>query len=92
MKGISRLPKNTEAFTSNQSNPGSTLISAEILPVKKQALYWKGADHPVKRVEHPGSKANPFMERIKKAAQPEVSDLFSHAIEKALNALADETK
>ena len=33
----------------------------EILPINKQALYWKGAEHPVKRVEHPGSKANPFM-------------------------------
>jgi hypothetical protein len=35
----------------------------EILPVKKKALYWKGAAHPVKRVLHPGTKPNPFLTR-----------------------------
>ena len=33
----------------------------DIYPVRKKALYWKGALHPVKVVHHPGSKANPFM-------------------------------
>ena len=27
----------------------------------KKALYWKGAKHPVKQVNHPGSKAKPFL-------------------------------
>ena len=27
----------------------------------KQALFWKGAEHPVKSVEHPGSPPKPFM-------------------------------
>ena len=27
----------------------------------KKALYWKGAKHPVKKVNHPGSKAKPFL-------------------------------
>lgn len=26
-----------------------------------KALYWKGANHPVKQVNHPGSKAKPFL-------------------------------
>ena len=27
----------------------------------KKALYWKGAKHPVKSVNHPGSKAKPYL-------------------------------
>jgi len=32
-----------------------------ILPKNRQALFWEGAEHPVKRVEHPGTKPRPFM-------------------------------
>jgi len=28
-----------------------------IKPVNKKALYWEGAEHPVKKVTHPGMKA-----------------------------------
>ena len=35
---------------------------AHIIRAKnKKALYWKGAKHPVKQVNHPGSKAKPFL-------------------------------
>ena len=34
-----------------------------IEPRHKQALYWPGARHPVARVHHPGTRANPFMRR-----------------------------
>jgi hypothetical protein len=34
-----------------------------IRPTRKKALYWKGALHPVRLVEHPGTRANPFMTR-----------------------------
>ena len=27
----------------------------------KKALYWKGANHPVKSVRHPGGKAKPYL-------------------------------
>src|SRR3977135_3862841 len=43
-----------------------------ILPKEKKALYWPGAAHPVMRVNHPGSRANPFMERIISTAQPDI--------------------
>lgn len=33
-----------------------------IRPNKKKYLYWQGAEHPVKEVNHPGTKASPFME------------------------------
>ena len=33
-----------------------------IRPKNKKALYWKGAKRPVKLVNHPGSKAKPYLE------------------------------
>lgn len=41
----------------------------EIRPVRAKALFWKGAKHPVKRVRHPGTKGNPFLERALRASQ-----------------------
>lgn len=32
-----------------------------ILPRHKKALYWPGADHPVRMVYHPGNKAYPYL-------------------------------
>lgn len=34
-----------------------------IEPRFKKALYWPGARHPVARVNHPGTEANPFLKR-----------------------------
>lgn len=33
-----------------------------ITPISKKALYWEGADHPVKVVHHPGIKGRHFVE------------------------------
>ena len=33
-----------------------------IRPKNKKALYWEGASRPVKLVNHPGSKAKPYLE------------------------------
>ena len=32
-----------------------------IRPKNKKALFWKGAEHPMKLVHHPGTKPNPFV-------------------------------
>lgn len=32
-----------------------------ILPKTKKALYWPGADHPVARVNHPGTRPSPYL-------------------------------
>lgn len=32
-----------------------------IVPRNKKALFWKGAAHPVAKVNHPGTRAQPFM-------------------------------
>jgi len=51
-----------------------------ILPKEKMALYWPGAAHPVARVNHPGTKANPFLERIISNAQPDIDATFVQAL------------
>lgn len=42
---------------------GGKTAARTIKPVNKKALYWLGAGHPVKSVNHPGSKipARPFL-------------------------------
>lgn len=52
-----------------------------ILPKNKKALYWAGAKHPVKRINHPGSAPNPYMERIITASQPEIDATFEEALQ-----------
>jgi hypothetical protein len=32
-----------------------------IVPRNKKALYWPGADHPVARVNHPGTQPQPYL-------------------------------
>jgi hypothetical protein len=32
-----------------------------ILPRNKKALHWPGADHPVARVNHPGTPPMPYL-------------------------------
>jgi len=59
-----------------------------IRPVKKKALYWKGAAHPVKLVRHPGTKANPFMKRGAERSEIGVQGLFSKAINNIVKEIA----
>jgi len=54
----------------------------------KKALYWPGAAHPVKRVFHPGSKANPFLARAVTASQNQVDKFFIEAVDSTLNDIA----
>ena len=43
-----------------------------IRPRRKKALFWPGADHPVKAVyNHPGIKPNPYWDRGLKKSQPD---------------------
>lgn len=37
----------------------------QIKPIRKKALMWKGARHPVRVVNHPGTRPNPFMARTR---------------------------
>lgn len=52
-----------------------------IYPKDKQALYWPGADHPVKSVSHPGTKANPYVTRSIDRTGQRVEEFVRRAIE-----------
>ncbi len=59
-----------------------------ILPKEKKALYWPGAAHPVRSVNHPGTKPNPFLERIISTAQPDIDAMFGTALSQITQAIA----
>lgn len=42
-------------------------------------------------VHHPGTKANPFMERIVAAAQPDIDELFGQALTQIITAITGQT-
>ena len=49
-----------------------------IRPKNKKTLYWKGAAHPVKQVNHPGTKAYPILEdTIKSNKNRLINDIAS---------------
>ena len=50
-----------------------------IVPINKKALFWPGASHPVKKVNHPGTKANPFMEAVRDQSIGEINQVFEQA-------------
>lgn len=60
----------------------------DILPRNGSALYWSGAQHPVKIVHHPGTKANDFMGRIVEASQAEINTMFGTALQQITAAIA----
>jgi len=54
------------AFGSNVEYAGDANYGTRphiIEPKEKQALYWKGAKHPVKRVNHPGTQGLGFFQK-----------------------------
>ena len=55
-----------------------------IEPVSKQALYWEGAEHPVKRVHHPGIKGRHFVEDSIDDVEGRLGDYFLKALEEVL--------
>jgi hypothetical protein len=59
-----------------------------ILPKDKKALYWPGAAHPVRKVNHPGTKPNAFMERVVAASQDEINGQFGTALQAITAAIA----
>lgn len=59
----------------------------EIRPKRKKALFWKGALHPVRRVRHPGIKANPFMERAADGSRQDVEKIFQKYVDQSVTAL-----
>lgn len=55
-----------------------------IEPVNKKALYWEGADHPVKRVHHPGIKGKHFVEDSISDVEGRLDGYFLKALSEVL--------
>ena len=57
----------------------------DIYPVNAKALYWPGADHPVKVVHHPGTEANDYfttgVENARPAIDAAINDFKSWIME-----------
>lgn len=56
-----------------------------ILPRVKEALYWEGAPHPVRKVLHPGIRPRKFMEGGFLASLPKIEKEFDKALRKVVN-------
>ena len=54
-----------------------------IYPNKKKALFWEGAEHPVKMVAHPGVEAKHFVQNSFEQLQPLIPGYFLKALEEA---------
>lgn len=61
-----------------------------IRPSAKKALFWPGADHPTRKVNHPGTAANPYMKRALDKARAQImqmyADMARNVAQKALSA------
>ena len=55
-----------------------------ITPRRKRALYWKGAAYPVKRVTHPGLKAQHFTEKIAAVMQKQYQRIMQAEINRVV--------
>ena len=55
-----------------------------ITPRRKRALFWKGAAHPVRRVMHPGVKAQHFTEKIAAAMQKQYQRIMQDEINRVV--------
>ena len=53
-----------------------------IKPKNKKALFWKGASHPVKAVNQPARKGNPWLERASTKLANEGFDFLAQGYER----------
>jgi HK97 gp10 family phage protein len=60
----------------------------DIYPINKQALFWAGADHPVRHVFHPGTAPRPFMQPAFEQNYDKVVNLFRDMLTRVTEKLA----
>lgn len=91
-RGYRLIAGNLQGLLSNPVNYGIFVHEGTpahlILPRVKKALWWKGALHPVRVVHHPGTIANPFLQRAVENSEASVLDIFKTEMDAALNETA----
>lgn len=55
-----------------------------IVARRKRALYWSGAAHPVRRVNHPGTKAQNLSDKIAEAMTKQYKRIMDDAMQAAV--------
>lgn len=55
-----------------------------IKPTRAKALFWKGALHPVRSVNHPGYKGDPWFERAAERSRERIERELKAVFDKAL--------
>lgn len=58
----------------------------DIFPVNKKALFWPGAEHPVKMVHHPGYEGDQFFTRAQETIEGQLEICLDQAM--AFNGLS----
>lgn len=56
------------------------------------ALFWKGARHPVRQVNHPGYKGNPFLRNAVDESESQVDAFMTEAVQNVLDLIGKETR
>jgi hypothetical protein len=94
-RGITRGWKHKVAWSIERDGDTSNIVTTDeifgyqdkgtkgpytIRPRTKRALFWKGAAHPVKRVSHPGLKAQRFSEKIAATMQKQYKRIMDEQI------------
>jgi len=54
-----------------------------IEPVNAQAVFWNGASHPFRRVWHPGTKPNPYIDRAINTTSGRMEEFAMRAVREA---------
>lgn len=85
LANAARVFGNSRAEVGTQDPVGRYVVEGTrahiIAPRDKKALFWEGARHPVREVHHPGTKANPFMQRAADKAGPEIERVVADQLE-----------
>jgi phage gpG-like protein len=63
---------------------GPNAAAYEIKPTDKKALFWKGAKHPVTKVMHPGSPAQPYLRRSVELTRDDIPRIFEQSFRENL--------
>lgn len=98
-RGITRGWKHKVAWSINRTGDDESEVTTDdeifayqdkgtkgpypIVARKKRALSWPGASHPVKRVSHPGVKAQRFSETIAETMRKQYKRIMDEAMQQA---------
>lgn len=75
------------AIVSGVEYAGAVLTGTQphiIVPRTKQALWWQGAAHPVKRVQHPGTAGNDYVGRAWNRTQGRLQEFADAALRESV--------